>query len=420
VWWSSDDAGDQGSPTIPTPLDDPNCYDSFATAKPEQLDPEVVICTVACNDPECPESACPEGLLECTEASCSPPPAGPGACHCNNTFCAGPIPTDVLNGAFSLQALRPASACHQLYAAQATDQFQHLYVASPGSFSCPINYDLFSCEPLNYENEYTCHPQLHPSSNSLRTLATTEDFTFSNSVHVYPDWNFTMPAEHEPQIPFPEPILTTETSSCSSFSPIQQISSSFSTGSTPCTASPYTSPLTNSTDPVSPQSHSLSILPTTESFSGSSTCIWEASEGVMCGLTFRDESELQTHVQSVHTACLRKSNGFYCMWRGCARRSTGKDGFAQRSKLDRHIQSHTGCSSSFSYLVPLCTNSTADKAETCPDCGQQCSTTQSLILHQRTHSGEKPHKCKEPGCNYAAAQASQLSMSLFLHSLAFS
>jgi hypothetical protein len=51
-----------------------------------------------------------------------------------------------------------------------------------------------------------------------------------------------------------------------------------------------------------------------------------------------------------------------------------------------------------------------DKASVCSICGQQFSTTQSLILHQRTHSGEKPHKCPVPGCGYAAAQASQLTM----------
>jgi hypothetical protein len=49
------------------------------------------------------------------------------------------------------------------------------------------------------------------------------------------------------------------------------------------------------------------------------------------------------------------------------------------------------------------------KASICNICGQQFSTTQSLVLHQRTHSGEKPHKCPFPGCGYAAAQASQLS-----------
>jgi hypothetical protein len=73
------------------------------------------------------------------------------------------------------------------------------------------------------------------------------------------------------------------------------------------------------------------------------TCMWEVSQGAVCGCTFQDDTELQTHIQSVHTARLRKSDGFYCMWKGCARRNTGKDGFAQRSKLDRHMQSHTGC-----------------------------------------------------------------------------
>jgi uncharacterized Zn-finger protein len=62
-------------------------------------------------------------------------------------------------------------------------------------------------------------------------------------------------------------------------------------------------------------------------------------------------------------------------------------------------------------LSSLHANSAIDKASICTICGQQFSTTQSLVLHQRTHSGEKPHKCPFPGCDYAAAQASQLSMS---------
>jgi hypothetical protein len=204
TWWPNICAQDPETPNIPTSLEDSHCHDSYMTIESEQFDPGVVICTVTCDDPDCPESDCAEDLVECTEASCSPPPAGPTACHGNNTICAGSISPDVLNGAVSLQALRPpSSTCHQLYAAQSTDQFMHLsYMAVLGNSPCPINYEFSNCGLQNYVNEYNCHPQLHPNANALRTFTSTEDFAFNNSVHMYPSWDFAIPAEHESQIPF--------------------------------------------------------------------------------------------------------------------------------------------------------------------------------------------------------------------------
>jgi uncharacterized Zn-finger protein len=39
-----------------------------------------------------------------------------------------------------------------------------------------------------------------------------------------------------------------------------------------------------------------------------------------------------------------------------------------------------------------------------------------LEAHKRTHSGERPYACDEPGCTYCATQASALEKHKRLHS----
>ncbi|OTA02240.1 hypothetical protein A9Z42_0025930 [Trichoderma parareesei] len=67
--------------------------------------------------------------------------------------------------------------------------------------------------------------------------------------------------------------------------------------------------------------------------------------------------------------------------------------FGQKSKLERHIQTHTGY-----------------KPVKCSICGLQLSAKQSLDQHMRVHTGEKPWKCKFPGCSHAFKQQSALTM----------
>jgi hypothetical protein len=164
----------------------------------------------------------------------------------------------------------------------------------------------------------------------------------------------------------------------------------FSTEPTPSSASTYSSP-------HQPSSNATLQIPLSQPDANSPvpTCQWHDSTSSPCGLSFPTKAALQSHIQSVHTAPLSKSVGFICRWSGCSRLSLPQDraGFAQRSKLDRHMQSHTG-----------------HKACKCPECHHEFSTSQTLESHMRTHTGDKPFKCREEGCNYEAAQASQLTM----------
>lgn len=71
-------------------------------------------------------------------------------------------------------------------------------------------------------------------------------------------------------------------------------------------------------------------------------CLWcdDAGSGV-CGRTFGDPGELFAHVNAVHIKHLTKGpKGFRCGWENCRREDDGKDGFPQRSKIERHMQTH--------------------------------------------------------------------------------
>lgn len=51
----------------------------------------------------------------------------------------------------------------------------------------------------------------------------------------------------------------------------------------------------------------------------------------------------------------------------------------------------------------------------CQHCNRILSTKQSLIEHSYIHTGEKPYKCSEPGCNHVFRQSSQLSYHKRIH-----
>jgi len=60
----------------------------------------------------------------------------------------------------------------------------------------------------------------------------------------------------------------------------------------------------------------------------------------LCGKTFNNAIKLQQHAKDCHIAALRKKTGYFCLWEGCNRRDKP---FSQKGKVERHIQTHTGC-----------------------------------------------------------------------------
>ncbi|KAK1241544.1 hypothetical protein MKX08_001518 [Trichoderma sp. CBMAI-0020] len=119
-------------------------------------------------------------------------------------------------------------------------------------------------------------------------------------------------------------------------------------------------------------------------------CQWKMVGDKICGMRFKDANDLHTHTKNDHLKDMsRQHPGFCCQWHGCTRTNV----FGQKSKLERHIQTHTGY-----------------KPVKCSVCGLQLSAKQSLDQHMRTHTGEKPWKCKFPGCTHAFKQQSALTM----------
>lgn len=80
------------------------------------------------------------------------------------------------------------------------------------------------------------------------------------------------------------------------------------------------------------------------------SCLWNDSNDGLCGRIFQDEEELEKHVQNDHVDKMPKTSemvqgtlreGFFCPWHGCSRKGDSKP-FEQRSKIRRHMVSHTG------------------------------------------------------------------------------
>ena len=75
-------------------------------------------------------------------------------------------------------------------------------------------------------------------------------------------------------------------------------------------------------------------------------CEWQDDGGQgrggvrVCGVVFPTATDLQQHAKDVHINALRKRTGYHCHWAGCGRRDKP---FSQKGKVERHLQTHTGC-----------------------------------------------------------------------------
>ncbi|ROT37349.1 hypothetical protein SODALDRAFT_334439 [Sodiomyces alkalinus F11] len=133
---------------------------------------------------------------------------------------------------------------------------------------------------------------------------------------------------------------------------------------------------------------------------GQAICKWVRGEdGGVCGKAFATDDALHAHCRQAHIVPLDKDgDGFSCLWEKCNRKHKphGKGKFGQKSKLERHLQTHTGY-----------------KPVECPYCGVKLSAKQSLEQHIRIHTGETPWPCSI--CNAQFKQQSALTMHMRTH-----
>ncbi|KAJ8342321.1 hypothetical protein SKAU_G00322490, partial [Synaphobranchus kaupii] len=102
-------------------------------------------------------------------------------------------------------------------------------------------------------------------------------------------------------------------------------------------------------------------------------CHW-----MKCHLLFHSLQDLVDHVNDFHVKP-EKDSGYCCHWQGCARNGRG---FNARYKMLIHIRTHTN-----------------EKPHRCPICNKSFSRLENLKIHNRSHTGEKPYICPYEGCS---------------------
>lgn len=144
-----------------------------------------------------------------------------------------------------------------------------------------------------------------------------------------------------------------------------------------------------------------------------------------CQETFRSMDDLVNHVNDYHVKVERPDVDYQCKWKNCPRRGKG---FNARYKMLIHIRTHTNekphkcslCGKSFSRLENLKIHNrshTGEKPYVCPfeGCTKAYSNSSDRFKHVRTHQEDKPYICKMPGCNKRYTDPSSLRKHVRTH-----
>ncbi|XP_060657306.1 zinc finger protein GLIS2 homolog [Drosophila nasuta] len=116
-----------------------------------------------------------------------------------------------------------------------------------------------------------------------------------------------------------------------------------------------------------------------------------------CGRVFESLEALAQHVTLRHAVASLLDGLYYCRWGGCQR---SERGFNARYKMLVHVRTHT-----------------KEKPHRCHLCDKSFSRAENLKIHIRSHSGEKPYKCHFEGCQKAYSNSSDRFKHTRTHSM---